>query len=490
MWAFFSSVVNLFRAGFMHNEIIKYLRDNPGASSVRLAEEFLKFKSPVDKLAHLAITRILGDDRRCFFGDDGLWHPSPLSTSVIGTKAIRTTQWHAVHVLIGPSRVPTKIFHFSVWSIMPTPELEISAWLEDPGTLSHEERLSLESNRDRPFNAEEKEAHLVSLSHIYDEGMPVMLSARHHALLRRESAAQGVFFTDDVIFLSQLFDAAGIAVPKPFSLETSYRALFDRGPMLSNACAHGETLAECAAELFERLEILGITTLADLEEAFCKEVAAFDFSGKEFSYEDVVNCPTAPGVYAFKDKSGAFLYIGKASNLRRRIMGYFRLSEESPEKLSKLRNDAHFLTTSVCGSELESLLYEHRLICKYTPRLNKKININERKGEYHPINDCIVLLPHADADKGMSFWFRRNQKTMLKPFPLDFKFSGELLQEMENFFFSGKLPPHPTDFPEQEIAYRWLRQHEEDVVSIPVDRMKNGEEALKAMKGYWQEVKK
>jgi hypothetical protein len=474
----------------MQSEIIQFLRDNQAASSVRLAEEFLKFKSPVDKLAHLAITRILGDDPRCFFGDDGLWRPSPLSAPAIATEAIRATQWRAVHVLIGPSGAPKKIFHFSVWSILPAPALESAAWLEDPGTLPHEERLSLESDRDRPYSPQEKEAHFLSLARIHDRGAPLMLSARHHAALRRESAAQGVFLTDDVILLSQLFSAAGIAAPKPFSLETSYRALFDRGPLLSNACSHGNALAQCAAELFERLETRGITTLADLEEAFCKEVAAFDFSGKEFSYADIVNCPAAPGVYAFKDTGGAFLYIGKASNLRRRIMGYFRASEESPEKLAQLRAQAHSLTTSICGSELESLLYEHRLIGKYAPRLNTKIGINERKGQFRPINDCIVLLPHADADKGMSFWFRRNQKIMLKPFPLDFEFPDQLLEEMESFFFSSKLPPLPTDFPEQEIAYRWLRQHEGDVVLIPVDRMKNGEEALKAIKEYWQEVRK
>ena len=474
----------------MHDEIIKFLRDNTGASSVRLAEEFLKFKSPVDKLAHLAITRILANDPRCFYGDDGLWHPSPLSGPAMEKKAIRSTQWHAVYVLSGAPNSPARMFHVSVWSIMPAPELESAAWLENPAVLSHEERLSLESNRDRPFNVQEREAHLFSLAHLHDRGVPVMLSARHHALLRQESADQGVCFTDDVVLISQLFSAAGIPAPRPFSLETSYRALFDRGPLLSDACSYGQALAQCAAELFERLETLGITTLADIEEAERKEITAFDFSGKEFSYEDIVNSPVAPGVYAFKDKSGAFLYIGKASNLRRRIMGYFRTSEESPEKLAQLRKDAHFLTTSVCGSELESLLYEHRLICKYAPRLNKKIGINERKGLYHPINDCIVLLPHADADKGMSFWFRRNQKIMLKPFPLDFEFSVQQLQEIEDFFFSAKLPPHPTDFPEQEIAYRWLRQHEEDLVSIPVDRMKNGGEALKAMKGYWREVRK
>jgi Nuclease subunit of the excinuclease complex len=474
----------------MHHEIVKYLRTNPGASSVLLAEEFLKFKSPSEKLAHVAITGILCNDARCFYGDDGLWYPARLSALSTDTKTIRETQWHAVHVLAGAQKIPAKIFHVSVWSIVPSPTLESAVWLENPNTLSHEERLSLISNHDRPYNPQEKEAHLIALAHLHEQGIPVMLSARHHALLRHEAAAEGILFTDDIIVLSHLFYAANMPVPRPFSLENSYRALFDRGPILSDAVSYGTALAQCAVELFERLEIAGITTLADLEEALRREIASFDFSGREFSYDDIVNCPVGPGVYAFKDTSGAFLYIGKASSLRRRIMGYFQSSEESPEKLAQLRKDAHFLTTSVCGSELESLIYEYRLICKHTPRLNKKIGINERKGQFRPINDCMVLLPHADADKGMSFWFRRNQKIILKPFPLDFNFSSQLRQDLENFFFSEKLPPAPTDFPEQEIVYRWLRQHEGDLVSIPVDRMKNTGEVLKAVKEYWQEVKK
>lgn len=474
----------------MHNEIIKFLRDNQAVSSVRLAEEFLKFKKPSEKLAHMAITGILGNDPRCFCGEDGLWHPTQLSQTGIETKTIRGTQWHAVYVLVGPQTAPARIFHVSVWSILPAPMLKSSIWLENPGMLSHEEQLSLKSNHDLPFDDREREAHLVALSGLCEQGVPVMLSARHHAFWRQESAAQGAFCTDDVILISQLFKAAEIPLPKPFSLETSYRVLFDRGPVLSNASSYGEALAQCAAELFERLETRGIATLADLEEAFRKEIAAFDFSDKKFSYDDVVNCPTAAGVYAFKDKNGAFLYIGKASNLRRRIMGYFRHSEESPEKLEHLRKEAHYLTTFVCGSELESLIYEYRLIGKHAPRLNRKTGINERKGQFRPINDCIVLLPHADADKGMSFWFRRDQKITLKPFPLDFNFPPQLLHDLENFFFSKKLLAMVTDFPEQEIVYRWLRQHEDTLVSVPVDRMKNAGETLQAMKNYWQEIKK
>jgi hypothetical protein len=472
----------------MHEEIAIYLRENNGATSVKLAEEFLKFKDPAEALARKAIAAVLKSDGRCFFGEDGLWHARELIAAQADSAAIRDVKWHALYVLCPPAGNSMRPVHISIWSITPLPELETSLWLTDPETLPHEERALLQSGLDRPFNPLEIQTALESLGALGEQGIPILLSARDYALVRHIAAKAGSLFTDDAVLISQLFSAAGIALPKPLSLPACYRALFGVDPALSSAAAYGEALAQCAGELFARLSGQGIITIADLEEAENKEPAAFDFSGKNFTYNDIAQCPKKPGVYAFKDKSGAFLYIGKASSLRRRIMGYFRNSEESPEKLTKLREAAYILTTSVCGSELESLIYEYRLIAKHTPLLNSKIGIDERAGHYRPINDCIILLPHAQTDKGMSFWFRRNQKTALKPFPLDFDFSLQFRQDLENFFFSDKLPPAASDFPEQEIAYRWLRHNEEGLVSIPVDRIKNVDEAIAAIKDYWREV--
>jgi hypothetical protein len=472
----------------MHEEIVKYLRENNGASSVRLAEDFLKFKNPAEALAHKAITAILNSDGHCFFGEDGLWHAREITPAQADFATIRNAKWQALYVLCPPAGNSLRAVHISIWSIAPLPELNTSFWLMDPKMLPHEERALLQSGLDRPFNPLENQTALESLGALGEQGIPILLSARDYALVRHIAAKAGSSFTDDAVLISQLFSAAGIALPKPLSLPACYRALFGIDPALSSAAAYGEALAQCAGELFARLSGQGIITLADLEEAENKEPAAFDFSGKDFTYNDIAQCPKKPGVYAFKDKSGVFLYIGKASNLRRRIMGYFRNSEESPEKLTKLRTAAQSLTTSVCGSELESLIYEYRLIAKHAPLLNSKIDIIERKGQFRPINDCIVLLPHAEIDKGMSFWFRRNQKTALKPFPLDFDFSLQFRQDLENFFFSQKLPPAVSDFPEQEIAYRWLRRNEEGLVSIPVDRIKNVDEAIAAIKDYWREV--
>jgi hypothetical protein len=78
---------------------------------------------------------------------------------------------------------------------------------------------------------------------------------------------------------------------------------------------------------------------------------------------------------------------------------------------------------------------------------------------------------------------------MLKPFDVEFSFSQTMLDDLEHFFFSDKLPALTTDFPEQEIAFRWLKTHGDECTIVPVSRMKNAEEVYSAMKSYWKEVK-
>ncbi|HYA93238.1 MAG TPA: nucleotide excision repair endonuclease, partial [Thermodesulfobacteriota bacterium] len=40
--------------------------------------------------------------------------------------------------------------------------------------------------------------------------------------------------------------------------------------------------------------------------------------------QKIDHLPAAPGVYLFKDKKGAILYVGKAGNIRHRVNSYFQ----------------------------------------------------------------------------------------------------------------------------------------------------------------------
>jgi len=60
--------------------------------------------------------------------------------------------------------------------------------------------------------------------------------------------------------------------------------------------------------------------------------------------------PDGPGVYLFKDLSGRVIYVGKAKNLRKRVLSYFRPPSDVPDKTSLMMKRAsgldYLLTSS------------------------------------------------------------------------------------------------------------------------------------------------
>lgn len=77
--------------------------------------------------------------------------------------------------------------------------------------------------------------------------------------------------------------------------------------------------------------------------------------------------PLQEGVYAFKDKKGMLLYIGKASNLRERIKNHFFTPNfKDSFWINKVWKVGYFLTSS----EIQALLLEANLIKKYQPKFN------------------------------------------------------------------------------------------------------------------------
>ena len=98
--------------------------------------------------------------------------------------------------------------------------------------------------------------------------------------------------------------------------------------------------------------------------------------------------PNKPGVYIFKDKSEKILYIGKASNLKKRVSSYFNRNSEKTNKILELKRKICDFELIITTSEEEALLLENSLIKKNKPRYNIrlkddktypfiKINLNE-----------------------------------------------------------------------------------------------------------------
>lgn len=466
----------------MQEEILSYLRSNPeGCPSELIAETFLKFKSPDKQLAHVAVQAILSKDRRVYY-DEGLWFARPLSAAQ-EQHDISKMPWAAVYLLTDTSK--KRLLHISVWDPFGSKDCILSAWLSDPGKLSVEDRELLADFSDEPFDRSAADELLEQIAVELRKRVPVFFSHDQYSLFALHAFEKGVG-VDTYFLMSQLFKASKLTCPRPLQLESAAAAVSEYHRTVSSAYKRGEQFCFIIGALLENMKSTGIETFDQLEAILQEDIRPV-FEGKDFSLQTIASLPERPGVYGFRNREGEYIYIGKAGNVRRRLQSYFRFSDESPEKLRQLRNQAHSFTLHPCGSELESLLYEYRLIRKYKPPLNRQIRISERGGDFKMLEDSIYLLPHAEPGKGMSVWIRREQKIRLRPFSTDWKEEQEIINELGDYFFSEKLKISENDFPELEIATRWVKRNQDKLYMIPAGNLASSREIFEAMKNSWKE---
>ncbi|MGE5838632.1 MAG: excinuclease ABC subunit UvrC [Deltaproteobacteria bacterium] len=83
-----------------------------------------------------------------------------------------------------------------------------------------------------------------------------------------------------------------------------------------------------------------------------------------------VHAPEGTGIYIFKDGSGRPIYVGKAKNLKKRIMSYFKTSGDVPHKTQVMMSRAHSLEFILTSTDKEAFILESNLIKKHLPRYN------------------------------------------------------------------------------------------------------------------------
>ncbi len=77
--------------------------------------------------------------------------------------------------------------------------------------------------------------------------------------------------------------------------------------------------------------------------------------------------PSTPGVYLFRSASGEVVYVGKARNLRRRVLDHLRARIEKDGTILAKSASVEFVPTS---GEREALLLEASLVRQYQPAYN------------------------------------------------------------------------------------------------------------------------
>ena len=81
------------------------------------------------------------------------------------------------------------------------------------------------------------------------------------------------------------------------------------------------------------------------------------------------HAPASPGVYRMIDAAGEVLYVGKANNIKKRVVAYTRLTGHD-SRIERMIAATHALEFVSTRSETEALLLEANLIKRLRPRFN------------------------------------------------------------------------------------------------------------------------
>ncbi|MBQ0025427.1 MAG: excinuclease ABC subunit UvrC [Bacteroidales bacterium] len=86
--------------------------------------------------------------------------------------------------------------------------------------------------------------------------------------------------------------------------------------------------------------------------------------------EKIEYLPHTPGVYRYLDESGTVIYVGKAKDLKRRVLQYFVPPEQLNRKTRALVEKIADLQYTLVETEEDALLLENNLIKQLQPRYN------------------------------------------------------------------------------------------------------------------------
>ncbi|GLZ34294.1 DNA polymerase III subunit epsilon [Lentzea sp. NBRC 105346] len=143
-------------------------------------------------------------------------------------------------------------------------------------------------------------------------------------------------------------------------------ALFGARTPTHRALADARATVDVLHALLERVGNLGVHSLEELL-AYLPEVTPEQRRKRSLA----AHLPSAPGVYLFRGPSEEVLYVGTASDLRRRVRQYFTASE-GRRRLREMVALAVRVDGVECAHSLEAEVRELRLLRAHRPAYNRR----------------------------------------------------------------------------------------------------------------------
>ncbi len=128
--------------------------------------------------------------------------------------------------------------------------------------------------------------------------------------------------------------------------------------------------------------------------------------GVEVIADQVRRLPNAPGVYRMLDAEGSVLYVGKARNLKKRVVNYTR-GQGLTARILRMVRETRSMEFVQTRTETEALLLEANLIKRLRPRFNVLLR-DDKSFPYILVtrdHDAPALVKHRGARKRKGTYF-------------------------------------------------------------------------------------
>lgn len=151
------------------------------------------------------------------------------------------------------------------------------------------------------------------------------------------------------------------------------------GISLENA-HRAETDTRATATLFLKVLALDAETSFEVFKHFLNKSSREATLPPNINSADFEKLPATTGMYLFKDKAGKILYVGKAKNIKSRVLSHIYSKTQTSINLCTATHHLDFVAT---GNELCALLLEADYIRQYYPQFNK--------AQKRPINTYQII---------------------------------------------------------------------------------------------------
>lgn len=156
----------------------------------------------------------------------------------------------------------------------------------------------------------------------------------------------------------------------------------------------------------------------------------------------LASVPNHPGIYQMFDERNEVLYVGKARNLKKRLVSYFRAQIADSKTQALMKQVAH-ITITITASENEALLLESTLIKKLLPRYN--VLLRDDKSYPYLFLSAHPDYPRLDIHRGA----KREKGDYYGPYPsasavhetLDILQKLFKIRQCNDHFFKSRVRP-------------------------------------------------